>query len=78
MSVRIQRLCGCTAAVVDLKWLGLHGKDVDTFGISQECLLPLSKTDSRKLSSMLEHPFVKVLCEASHAHPIKLHTYSNY
>ena len=56
----MRRVCArALAAAVDLKWLGLHGTDIDRFGVSKTCMLPLTKPDRRKIESLRQHPFVK-------------------
>ena len=46
--------------VVDMKWLGLHGDDIDRYGIPTTCMFALSSNDQKKARSLMDHAFVKV------------------
>ncbi|KAH9329905.1 hypothetical protein KI387_002013, partial [Taxus chinensis] len=43
----------------EIRWLGVFPSDCDTFQIPERCLLPLTKTDKRKVESMLRRCYLQ-------------------
>ncbi|MFW9991218.1 MAG: hypothetical protein ACFFD4_04085 [Candidatus Odinarchaeota archaeon] len=46
-------------AVVDIKWLGLLPSDLDSYNISSNVRIPMTKTDTKRAEDLLDEDFVK-------------------